>query len=221
MAKIIGIDLGTTNSCVAAMEGGKAKVIPSKEGRNLIPSVVEPSKNLVGDVAKRQMILNPSDTIYSIKRLMGRKYSDPEVKKTMKMVPYKVVKGKNDMAAVEVDGKTYTPQEISAKILIKAKQDAKDYLGEEITEAVITVPAYFNDEKRQATKQAGEIAGLNADKEAMMAYLNASLIEKLLVVVRDINLIQRLYDAGELQNKFVCPNCGAKIAKGILSIKDK
>jgi molecular chaperone DnaK len=164
MAKIIGIDLGTTNSCVAVMEGGRPKVIPSAEGRNVIPSVVEPIKNLVGDVAKRQMILNAENTIYSVKRLMGRRFSDPEVKKTMKMVPYKIKEGKEGMAVVEVGGKTYTPQEISAKILAKIKADAEAYLGEKVTQAVITVPAYFDDAQRQATKQAGEIAGLKVER---------------------------------------------------------
>jgi len=164
MAKIIGIDLGTTNSCVAVMEGGQPKVIPSAEGRNVIPSVVEPVKNLVGDVAKRQMILNAESTIYSVKRLMGRRFSDPEVKKTMKMVPYKIKEGKEGMAVVEVGGKTYTPQEISAKILAKIKADAEAYLGEKVTQAVITVPAYFDDAQRQATKQAGEIAGLKVER---------------------------------------------------------
>lgn len=159
--KIIGIDLGTTNSCVAVMEGGSPKVIVTAEGRNLIPSVVEPTKNLVGDLAKRQMILNSQDTIYSIKRLMGRRMSDPAVEKTIKMVPYKVVSSKDNMAAVEVNGKTYTPQEISSKILQKAKADAEKYLGEEVKDAVVTVPAYFDDSQRQATKQAGEISGLN------------------------------------------------------------
>jgi molecular chaperone DnaK len=176
MAKIIGIDLGTTNSCVAVMEGGKPKVVPTAEGRNLIPSVVEPEKNLVGDVAKRQMILNPDKTVYSIKRLMGRKFTDKEVKKTQETVPFKIVKGKNDLAAIEVNGKTYTAQEISAKILQKAKKDAEDYLNDKVTEAVITVPAYFNDAQRQATKQAGEIAGLkvariiNEPTAAALAY---------------------------------------------------
>jgi len=164
MAKIIGIDLGTTNSCVAVMEGGRPKVIPSAEGRNVIPSVVEPIKNLVGDVAKRQMILNPENTIYSVKRLMGRRFSDPEVQKTIKMVPYKIKEGKEGMAVVEVGGKTYTPQEISAKILAKIKADAEAYLGEKVTQAVITVPAYFDDAQRQATKQAGEIAGLKVER---------------------------------------------------------
>ncbi len=162
--KIIGIDLGTTNSVVAVMEGGTGKVIPTAEGRNIIPSVVEPVKNLVGDVAKRQMVLNPVNTIYSIKRLMGRKLSDKEVKRTEEMVAYKIVAGKNDMAVVEVEGKKYTPQEISARILSKAKADAEAYLGGKIDKAVITVPAYFNDEQRQATKQAGEIAGLKVER---------------------------------------------------------
>jgi len=164
MSKIIGIDLGTTNSCLAVMEGGKAKVIPTSEGENLIPSVVEPVKKLVGRLAKRQMVLNPQNTIYSIKRLMGRKISDKEVDKTKDMVSYKVKAGKNKMAVVEVKGETYTPQEISAKILQKAKADAEDYLGEEVKEAVITVPAYFNDSQRQATKQAGKIAGLKVKR---------------------------------------------------------
>jgi len=159
--KIIGIDLGTTNSCVAVMESGSPKVIVTSEGRNLIPSVVEPVKNLVGDLAKRQMILNSQNTIYSIKRLMGRRMSDPAVVKTQKMVPYKVVAGKDNMAAVEIGGKSYTPQEISAKILQKAKADAEKYLGETVKDAVVTVPAYFDDSQRQATKQAGEISGLN------------------------------------------------------------
>jgi len=165
MSKIIGIDLGTTNSVVAVMEGGRPKVIPAADtGRNLTPSVVEPVKNLVGDVAKRQMILNPANTIYSIKRLMGRRESDKEVGRTKKMVPYEIKSGKDSMAVVEVEGKTYTPQEISAKILIKLKKDAENYLGESVDRAVITVPAYFDDSQRQATKQAGEIAGLKVER---------------------------------------------------------
>jgi len=164
MSKIIGIDLGTTNSCVAVMEGGKPKVIPTSEGENLIPSVVEPVKNLVGRLAKRQMVLNPKNTIYSVKRLVGRKIDDKEVKKAQKMVSYEIKAGKNKMVVVEVEGKEYTPQEISAKILQKAKADAEAYLGEKVTEAVITVPAYFNDAQRQATKQAGEIAGLDVKR---------------------------------------------------------
>jgi molecular chaperone DnaK len=164
MAKIIGIDLGTTNSAVAVMEGGSPKMIPTAEGRNLIPSVVEPEKNLVGDVAKRQMVLNPQNTVYSVKRLMGRKISDKEVKKQMEVSAYKITSGKDDLAVVEVNGKKYTPQEISAKILQKAKADAEAYLGEKIEKAVVTVPAYFNDAQRQATKQAGEIAGLKVER---------------------------------------------------------
>ena len=162
--KIIGIDLGTTNSCVAVMEAGHPKVILSAEGRNTIPSIVEPVKKLVGDLAKRQMVLNPNNTIFSIKRLMGRRFDDPEVEKTRKIASYKIVAGKDNMAAVEIDGKVYSPQEISAMILQKAKADAERYLGEKITDAVITVPAYFDDSQRQATKQAGEIAGLNVKR---------------------------------------------------------
>lgn len=164
MSKIIGIDLGTTNSAVAVMEGGAPKVIPTAEGRNLIPSVVEPVKNLVGDVAKRQMILNPENTVYSIKRLMGRRMGDEEVKKTQEVAPYKIVSGKDDVPAVKIGDKTYSPQEISAKILQKAKADAEAYLGGDVKKAVITVPAYFDDSQRQATKQAGEIAGLEVER---------------------------------------------------------
>ncbi len=164
MSKIIGIDLGTTNSCVAVMEGGKPKVIHSTEGRNVIPSVVEPTKNLVGDVAKRQMVLNPQNTIFSIKRLMGKRFKDSSVQKDKKWLPYKIVAGKKGLACIEVEGKTYTPQEISAKILQKAKSDAESYLGEKVTDAVITVPAYFDDSQRSATKEAGEIAGLKVKR---------------------------------------------------------
>jgi len=165
MSKIIGIDLGTTNSCVSVMEAGRPKVISAGDtGRNTTPSVVEPVKNLVGDVAKRQMILNGKNTIYSVKRLMGRRFEDSEVKRTIEMVPYKVVSGKGGMADVEVEGKAYTPQEISARILMKLKKDAESYLGEKVDQAVITVPAYFDDAQRQATKQAGEIAGLKVER---------------------------------------------------------
>jgi molecular chaperone DnaK len=165
MSKIIGIDLGTTNSCVAVMEGGKPKVISASDtGKNTTPSVVEILKNLVGDVAKRQMILNPSNTISSVKRLMGRRFDDKEVARTQKMVSYKIVSGKSGMADVEIDGKVYTPQEISARVLMKLKKDAEKYLGETVDSAVITVPAYFDDSQRQATKQAGEIAGLKVER---------------------------------------------------------
>ncbi len=160
MAKIIGIDLGTTNSCVAVMEGGKPKVIHSQEGKNTIPSVVDPIKRVVGEVAKRQMIINPEKTIFSVKRLMGHKFSDESVQKDVKLLPYKVKEGRDGMAVIEVEGKTFTPQEISAMILQKIKTDAEAYLGEKVEKAVITVPAYFDDAQRQATKQAGEIAGL-------------------------------------------------------------
>lgn len=176
MAKIIGIDLGTTNSCVAVMEGGAPKVIFSAEGRNVIPSVVDPAKNIVGDVAKRQVVIHPKDTVFSVKRLVGRKFSDSSVQSDMKWLPYAVKSGANDMAVVEVNGKKYTPQEISAKILAKIKSDAEKYLGEPVKQAVITVPAYFDDSERQATKQAGEIAGLevlrilNEPTAAALAY---------------------------------------------------
>lgn len=164
MAKIIGIDLGTTNSCVAVMEGGKPKVIHSSEGRNVIPSVVDPVKHIVGDVAKRQMVIKPKATIFSIKRLVGRKFSDKSVQRDTKWLPYSIKSGREGMAVVEVEGKTYTPQEISAMILQKIKSDAEAYLGEKVSEAVITVPAYFDDSQRQATKQAGEIAGLSVKR---------------------------------------------------------
>ncbi|MBI2593711.1 Hsp70 family protein, partial [Candidatus Daviesbacteria bacterium] len=164
MSKIIGIDLGTTNSCVAVMEGGKPKVIHSAEGANTIPSVVNPIKSIVGTPAKRQAIVNPKETIFSVKRLMGRKFNDPEVQRDIKWLPYEIKSGKNGMAVVVVDSKEYTPQEISAKILQKIKVDAESYLGETVTDAVITVPAYFDDSQRQATKQAGEIAGFNVQR---------------------------------------------------------
>lgn len=176
MGKIVGIDLGTTNSCVAVMEGGKPKVIYSSEGRNVIPSVVDPVKRVVGDVAKRQIVVNPKTTIFSIKRLMGRRFSDESVQYDMKWLPYKIKEGRDGMAVVEVEGKTYTPQEISAMILQKIKADAEAYLGEKVEKAVITVPAYFDDSQRQATKQAGEIAGLevvriiNEPTAASLAY---------------------------------------------------
>ncbi len=176
MERIIGIDLGTTNSCVAILEGGKPKVIPSQEGRNLTPSVVDPIKRVVGDVAKRQMLLHPEKIIFSIKRLMGRRYSDSSVQYDKKWLPYKIKEGKNGKAVVEVEGKTFTPEEISAMILQKLKKDAEVYLGGEVKKAVITVPAYFDDSQRQATKQAGEIAGLevvrilNEPTAAALAY---------------------------------------------------
>lgn len=164
MSKIIGIDLGTTNSCMAVMEGGSAKVIPNAEGANTTPSIVVPDQNIVGIPAKRQQVVNPKNTIFSIKRLMGRRYDDPEVQRIKNDYPYEIVEGKNGLACVEVEGKTYTPQEISAKILAKLKTDAEAYLGQKITKAIITVPAYFNDSQRTATKEAGQIAGFEVDR---------------------------------------------------------
>jgi molecular chaperone DnaK len=165
MGKVIGIDLGTTNSVCAIMEGGEPTIISSSEGGRLFPSVVavnpKTGERMVGQVARRQAITNPDNTIYSIKRLMGRKYSDPEVEKARKMLPYQIVPQPNGDGWVEMGGKAYSPPEISAMILAKIKQDAEAYLGEPVTEAVITVPAYFNDSQRQATKDAGQIAGLN------------------------------------------------------------
>src|ERR671938_182843 len=177
MSKIIGIDLGTTNSVVAVMEGGEPVVITNPEGSRLTPSVVAFTKTgerLVGQVAKRQAVTNPENTIYSIKRFMGRRFN--EVSEEMKLVPYKVVQGDNGDARVEIQGKKYSPPEISAMILGKLKEAAEAYLGEKVTKAVITVPAYFNDAQRQATKDAGQIAGLeviriiNEPTAAALAY---------------------------------------------------
>jgi molecular chaperone DnaK len=165
MAKIIGIDLGTTNSVVAVMEGNEPTVIPTAEGARLAPSVVavnpKTGERLVGQVARRQAITNPDNTIFSVKRLMGRRYSDPEVQKAIKLLPYKIVEADNGDAWVVMGDKQYSPAEISAMILAKLKADAEAYLGEPVTQAVITVPAYFNDSQRQATKDAGRIAGLD------------------------------------------------------------
>ncbi|WP_187648208.1 molecular chaperone DnaK [Nitrosophilus labii] len=163
MGKVLGIDLGTTNSCMSVYEGKEAKVIPNKEGKNTTPSVVaftDKGEVLVGDPAKRQMVTNPTRTIYSVKRIMGLMCNEDKAQEAKKRLPYQIV-DRNGACAVEVEGKVYTPQEISAKILMKLKEDAESYLGEEVTEAVITVPAYFNDAQRKATKEAGVIAGLN------------------------------------------------------------
>jgi molecular chaperone DnaK len=163
MSKIIGIDLGTTNSVVAVMEGGEPVVIPSAEGERLVPSVVAVNKNherLIGKVARNQAVVNPENTIFSIKRFMGRKFSDPEVQRAKSRMPYKVAEAPNGDVRVILDGKEYSPPEISAMILAKLKADAEAYLGETVTQAVITVPAYFNDAQRNATKDAGKIAGL-------------------------------------------------------------
>ena len=177
MSKIIGIDLGTTNSCVSVMEGNEPVVIPNAEGKRTTPSViafVEGGEIKVGDPAKRQAVTNPTKTVYSVKRFMGNKFS--ESKKETERVPYKVVKGDNDTPRVDIDGRLYTPQELSAMILQKMKKTAEDYLGTSVEEAVITVPAYFNDAQRQATKEAGEISGLkvkriiNEPTSAALAY---------------------------------------------------
>ncbi|MGB2458573.1 MAG: Hsp70 family protein, partial [Flavobacteriales bacterium] len=165
MSKIIGIDLGTTNSCVSVMEGNEPVVIPNSEGKRTTPSIVafvEGGERKVGDPAKRQAITNPEKTVASIKRFMGESFS--KLQKETERVPYKVVKGDNDTPRVLIDDRKYTPQEISAMILQKMKKTAEDYLGQEVKEAVVTVPAYFNDAQRQATKEAGEIAGLKVSR---------------------------------------------------------
>jgi molecular chaperone DnaK len=167
MAKVIGIDLGTTNSCVAIMEGGKARVIENSEGDRTTPSIVAFTKDnevLVGQPAKRQAVTNPQNTLFAVKRLIGRKFEDEVVQRDVKMVPYKIAKADNGDAWVEVQGKKMAPPEISARVLMKMKKTAEDYLGEPVTEAVITVPAYFNDSQRQATKDAGRIAGLEVKR---------------------------------------------------------
>ena len=167
MAKIIGIDLGTTNSCVAIMEGGKARVIENAEGGRTTPSVVafgDDGEILVGQAAKLQAVTNPQNTLFAVKRLIGRKYQDSVVKDDADISPFKIVPADNGDAWVEVNGKKMAPPEISARILMKMKQTAEDYAGEPITEAVITVPAYFNDAQRQATKDAGRIAGLEVKR---------------------------------------------------------
>src|SRR5260370_6279237 len=163
MAKVIGIDLGTTNSCVAIMEGGDPIVIANSEGSRTTPSVVaftESGERLVGQIAKRQAITNPTNTVYAIKRLMGRRFDEPEVQKALKVLPYKVVKNDDGAAWVEIRGKRYSPPEISAFVLQKMTQTAEDYLGEKVTEAAITAPTEFNSNQRQATKGAGRSACL-------------------------------------------------------------
>jgi molecular chaperone DnaK len=190
MSKIIGIDLGTTNSCVSVMEGNEPVVIPNSEGKRTTPSIVafvEGGERKVGDPAKRQAVTNPTKTVYSIKRFMGNKFSESTKEATR--VPYKVVKGDNDTPRVDIDGRLYTPQEISAMVLQKMKKTAEDYLGHDVSEAVVTVPAYFNDAQRQATKEAGEIAGLkvsriiNEPTAAALAYgLDKSNDDKKIVV---------------------------------------
>ncbi len=179
MGKIIGIDLGTTNSAAAVIEGGKPKLMPTAEGGKLVPSMVAETKSgerLVGQLAKRQAVTNPKNTVFSVKRLIGRRFDDEEVTRDKKLMPYEIVEGKNDAVEVKIGDKSYSPQEVSAFILQKIKKDAEDYLGEEVKEAVITVPAYFNDSQRQATKDAGKIAGfdvkriINEPTAAALAY---------------------------------------------------
>ncbi|MEE3170054.1 MAG: Hsp70 family protein, partial [Pseudomonadota bacterium] len=167
MSKIIGIDLGTTNSCVAIMDGDKVKVIENAEGDRTTPSIIaytDDNETLVGQSAKRQAVTNPHNTLYAIKRLIGRRFEDDVVQKDIKMVPYKITKADNGDAWVEVKGEKMAPPQVSAEVLKKMKKTAEDYLGEKVTEAVITVPAYFNDSQRQATKDAGKIAGLEVKR---------------------------------------------------------
>ena len=164
MSRVIGIDLGTTNSCVAVMEGGNAKVVENAEGARTTPSIVaftSDGEQLVGQPAKRQAVTNSANTLYAVKRLIGRRFNEKDIKKDKGLLPYKVVEGKNGDAWVHANGRDMSPSEVSAKILTKMKQAAESYLGSEVTDAVITVPAYFNDSQRQATKDAGKIAGLN------------------------------------------------------------
>src|ERR671916_1066599 len=179
MAKVIGIDLGTTNSCVAVMDGKNPKVIENSEGGRTTPSIVAftaDGERLVGQPAKRQAVTNPKRTIFAIKRLIGRRFDDPTAKRDQELVPYKIVRADNGDAWVEVDGQKYAPQQISAFILGKMKETAEAFLGEKVAQAVITVPAYFNDAQRQATKEAGRIAGLevlriiNEPTAAALAY---------------------------------------------------
>lgn len=179
MSKVIGIDLGTTNSCVAIMESGNSKVIENSEGARTTPSMVaalDSGERLVGQAAKRQAVTNHENTLFAIKRLIGRRYDDPLTQKDKGMVPYHIVAGENGDACVECHGETYSPSQVSAFILQKMKETAENYLGEKVTQAVITVPAYFNDAQRQATKDAGRIAGLevlriiNEPTAAALAY---------------------------------------------------
>ncbi|MBQ8484059.1 MAG: Hsp70 family protein, partial [Bacteroidales bacterium] len=193
MGKIIGIDLGTTNSCVAVMEGNEPSVIINNEGQRTTPSVVaftDGGERKIGNPAKRQAITNPHKTVFSIKRFMGEKYS--QVTGDIARVPYKVVKGDNDTPRVDIDGRLYSPQEISAMILQKMKKTAEEYLGQEVTEAVITVPAYSSDSQRQATKEAGQIAGLevkriiNEPTAAALAYCLDKMHKDMKIAVYDL-----------------------------------
>jgi molecular chaperone DnaK len=222
MTHIIGIDLGTTNSCVAVMEGGIAKIIENAEGGRTTPSIVAYANDetLVGQPAKRQAVTNSKNTLYAIKRLIGRKFDDKEVQKDIKLAPYKIVKANNGDAWVEVNGKALSPQEVSAQILRKLKNDAEAYLGETVTEAVITVPAYFNDSQRQATKDAGKVAGLNVKRiineptAAALAYgvdKNSKVDQKVVVYdlgggTFDISIIEIAIVDGEKQFEVLATN---------------
>jgi len=222
MTKIIGIDLGTTNSCVAVMENGKSKIIENAEGSRTTPSIVAYANNetLVGQPAKRQAITNSNNTLFAIKRLIGRKFDDKEVQKDIKLAPYKIVKADNGDAWVEVNGKKLSPQEVSAQILRKLKKDAEAYLGHPVTEAVITVPAYFNDSQRQATKDAGKIAGLNVKRiineptAAALAYgvdKNNKTDQKVVVYdlgggTFDVSIIEISNEDGEKQFEVLATN---------------
>jgi len=222
MTKIIGIDLGTTNSCVAVMEGGKAKIIENAEGSRTTPSIVAYVNNekLAGQPAKRQAVTNSENTLFAIKRLIGRKFDDKEVQKDIKLAPYKIVKAENGDAWVEVNGKALSPQEVSAQVLRKLKKDAEAYLGETVSEAVITVPAYFNDSQRQATKDAGKIAGLdvkriiNEPTAAALAYgvdKNSKVDQKVVVYdlgggTFDVSIIEIANVDGEKQFEVLATN---------------
>ena len=187
MGKIIGIDLGTTNSCVSVMDGGKPRVIENAEGDRTTPSIVgytEEAEILVGQSAKRQAVTNPMNTIYAVKRLIGRKFKDDVVQKDIKMVPYSIIEADNGDAWVQARGDKMAPPQVSAEILRKMKKTAEEFLGEPVTEAVITVPAYFNDSQRQATKDAGKIAGLDVKRIRIAPSIHGAHVERMCLVRR-------------------------------------
>ncbi|MCW8830711.1 MAG: Hsp70 family protein, partial [Gammaproteobacteria bacterium] len=222
MSKIIGIDLGTTNSCVAVMDGDKPKVIENSEGDRTTPSIVAFTDNdevITGQPAKRQAVTNPADTMYAVKRLIGRRFDEDVVQRDIKLVPYSIIKADNGDAWVEAHGKKMAPPEISARVLQKMKKTAEDYLGHEVTEAVITVPAYFNDSQRQATKDAGKIAGLdvkriiNEPTAAALAYgMDKSQGDKKIIVYDlgggtfDVSVIEIAEIDGEHQFEVLATN---------------
>lgn len=227
MGKIIGIDLGTTNSCVAIMDGDKPRVIENAEGDRTTPSIIAfmDDEVLVGQTAKRQAVTNPENTLYAIKRLIGRRFQEDAVQKDIKLVPYKIVKADNGDAWVDVRGKKMAPPEISARVLMKMKKTAEDFLGEPVTEAVITVPAYFNDSQRQATKDAGRIAGLevkriiNEPTAAALAYgMDKSKGDSKIAVYDlgggtfDVSIIEIADVDGEMQFEVLSTN-GDKIGR--------